>query len=434
MLSSEIVAWGTPNCGKGQPGQIGHTGHPAAPGRFRNVRVRGAGVTQRVEDLAQQVLDRVLAASPRRRGRGVGRPHPPGAHPLRQLGDPPERRRGRRSRVGIRVHVDGRTATARRRPSSARTGSTASCRASLAAAALAPLDAGWPGVAPPAGSRDVAAGRPGDPRRLARTTGRRSSRDFVDAAGGLETAGYCRTNHWQRRVRQLGRSGGRRRERRGRPRRHRPPRRRRRRRPAGVGPAGRHRRGGPRRSRRGEGERRRRPDRDPARPLRGRARADGRRRHPRGARRCTPFNAKAVAERRSFVRLGDAQFDPAITLVDDAPVAGVPYDAEGTPTSRVVLVDGGITVGLTHDRRTAAAAGDARSRPATASGRRRSAAIARHLVLAGSAPGDPAAEVDGPVVDAADRRARRRRRARRARHRLLVHPGARSADAGRSPG
>ena len=39
MLSSETVAWGTPNCGKGQPGQIGHTGHPAAPARFRNVRV-----------------------------------------------------------------------------------------------------------------------------------------------------------------------------------------------------------------------------------------------------------------------------------------------------------------------------------------------------------------------------------------------------------
>jgi TldD protein len=39
MLSSETVAWGTPNCGKGQPGQIGHTGHPAAPGRFQNVRV-----------------------------------------------------------------------------------------------------------------------------------------------------------------------------------------------------------------------------------------------------------------------------------------------------------------------------------------------------------------------------------------------------------
>jgi TldD protein len=39
MLSSEIVSWGTPNCGKGQPAQIGHTGHPAAPARFTNVRV-----------------------------------------------------------------------------------------------------------------------------------------------------------------------------------------------------------------------------------------------------------------------------------------------------------------------------------------------------------------------------------------------------------
>jgi TldD protein len=39
MLSSEVVAWGTPNCGKGQPGQVGHTGHPSAPARFTNVRV-----------------------------------------------------------------------------------------------------------------------------------------------------------------------------------------------------------------------------------------------------------------------------------------------------------------------------------------------------------------------------------------------------------
>jgi TldD protein len=33
------VMYGTPNCGKGQPGQIAHTGHGAAPARFRNVRV-----------------------------------------------------------------------------------------------------------------------------------------------------------------------------------------------------------------------------------------------------------------------------------------------------------------------------------------------------------------------------------------------------------
>lgn len=33
------VVWGTPNCGKGQPPQIAHTGHGAAPSRFRNVKV-----------------------------------------------------------------------------------------------------------------------------------------------------------------------------------------------------------------------------------------------------------------------------------------------------------------------------------------------------------------------------------------------------------
>ena len=36
---SEWVHWGTPNCGKGQPMQVAHTGHSASPGRFANVRV-----------------------------------------------------------------------------------------------------------------------------------------------------------------------------------------------------------------------------------------------------------------------------------------------------------------------------------------------------------------------------------------------------------
>ncbi len=31
--------WGTPNCGKGEPGQVAHVGHGTAPARFRNVRV-----------------------------------------------------------------------------------------------------------------------------------------------------------------------------------------------------------------------------------------------------------------------------------------------------------------------------------------------------------------------------------------------------------
>jgi TldD protein len=33
------VVWGTPNCGKGQPEQVAHTGHGGAAARFRNVQV-----------------------------------------------------------------------------------------------------------------------------------------------------------------------------------------------------------------------------------------------------------------------------------------------------------------------------------------------------------------------------------------------------------
>ena len=36
---SEYVLWGLPNCGKGEPVQVGHVGHGAAPARFRKVQV-----------------------------------------------------------------------------------------------------------------------------------------------------------------------------------------------------------------------------------------------------------------------------------------------------------------------------------------------------------------------------------------------------------
>jgi TldD protein len=37
--ASHWQLWGTPNCGKGQPQQVAHTGHGASPARFRNVNV-----------------------------------------------------------------------------------------------------------------------------------------------------------------------------------------------------------------------------------------------------------------------------------------------------------------------------------------------------------------------------------------------------------
>ena len=36
------TVWGVPNCGKGEPMQVSHVGHGAAPARFQNIRVFGA--------------------------------------------------------------------------------------------------------------------------------------------------------------------------------------------------------------------------------------------------------------------------------------------------------------------------------------------------------------------------------------------------------
>jgi predicted Zn-dependent protease len=72
------------------------------------------------------------------------------------------------------------------------------------------------------------------------------------------------------------------------------------------------------------------------------------------------FNGKALVEHRSFVRLGEHQFDPALTLVQDVAAAGaigLPFDTEGTPKRRLDLVTAGLTRNVAHDRRTAMRAG-----------------------------------------------------------------------------
>lgn len=81
------------------------------------------------------------------------------------------------------------------------------------------------------------------------------------------------------------------------------------------------------------------------------------------------FNGRAVDEGRSFARIGEAQFDAGITLADDVshPMAvGIGFDAEGTPKRRVELVREGVTSGLAHDRRTARALGSESSGNAVA--------------------------------------------------------------------
>ncbi|MGH9270881.1 MAG: metallopeptidase TldD-related protein, partial [Ilumatobacteraceae bacterium] len=113
------------------------------------------------------------------------------------------------------------------------------------------------------------------------------------------------------------------------------------------------------------------------------------------------FNAKAVEERRSFIRLGEAQFDGAVTIVDDATATGDGYDAEGTPCRRTVLVEAGVSSSLTHDRRTAAAAGTTSTGHSV--GAPSFGGIATHVQLlpaeAGGASGS-AVEIDGPIADA----------------------------------
>ncbi len=72
------------------------------------------------------------------------------------------------------------------------------------------------------------------------------------------------------------------------------------------------------------------------------------------------FSGRPVEEGRSFVRLGEVQFDEAINLrddVSDSATWGVPWDVEGTPKRRLDVVRAGVTSAILHTRRTAAAAG-----------------------------------------------------------------------------
>jgi predicted Zn-dependent protease len=70
------------------------------------------------------------------------------------------------------------------------------------------------------------------------------------------------------------------------------------------------------------------------------------------------FNGKAVVDGTSGLQLGSPQFDAAVSLADD-PLGGVglPFDTEGTPARRTELVRDGVPVALTTDRRVAAALG-----------------------------------------------------------------------------
>jgi len=115
------------------------------------------------------------------------------------------------------------------------------------------------------------------------------------------------------------------------------------------------------------------------------------------------LNAKAVAERRSFVELGSAQFDPAVSLVDDpAEVDGpaLPFDVEGTPHRRTVFVAAGAVRSLAHDRRTAAPAGTVSTGHAVPGGAAAGAVPAGLTLLPAPGPARAERAPTGPEADA----------------------------------
>jgi predicted Zn-dependent protease len=257
----------------------------------------------------------------------------------------------------LRLHTDGRTAVGTTTMTT-RDGLTALMERTIAAARLCPPDQLWPGLAPPA-VLGPAVGI--DPQTAYAEPGTRAERvrAFVASAGGLETAGYCATN---RRAVWFANSAGQ----------------------VASAETAEAAMDGIARLDGSDGV-----ARLAARRL---AAIDGGHLGHRAAAKARAgvaavelppgryevvleptavldllelmalhgFNGKAVTEGRSFVELGSQQFDPAISLVDDPVEAGgaaLPFDVEGTPRRRLVLVDAGVSTALAHDRRSAAKEG-----------------------------------------------------------------------------
>ena len=126
------------------------------------------------------------------------------------------------------------------------------------------------------------------------------------------------------------------------------------------------------------------------------------------------FNGRLFAQRQSFAELEAEQFDPSVTIVDDPlgsrgePAPGLPFDDEGTPCETLVLVRDGVTKSVAHDRRTAAEVGAVSTGhawpgsrswgPMPTSMRFEAAAAATEPVLPPAEPGGPTAESARPLV------------------------------------
>jgi predicted Zn-dependent protease len=300
--------------------------------------------------------------------------------------------------VRLRLHLDGRTAGGSTTVTSA-DGLESLVERTIAAARLSPADPAWPGLTAPTPLRpdagfDEATAAAGPQERATRV------RDFVDAAGGLETAGFCRTSDT---------SGGFAST-------------------AGHSAAG----------------------RTAEAAMDGIARlngADGVSRHasgriadvhgaPMGARAAAKaraggaaielppgryevvleptavadlldnfatfgFNGKSFAQHQSFAELGAQQFDDKITITDEPLGATLPFDLEGTPRDTLLVVEDGVTRAVSHDRTSAAEAGSTSTGHASAASRSWGPLAVNLHLAAGPVTNGVPEESDGPAASPA---------------------------------
>jgi predicted Zn-dependent protease len=317
--------------------------------------------------------------------------------------------------VRLRLHVDGRTAAGSTTLTAA-DGLAGLVERTVAAARVSPPDALWPGLTPPTplypssgahGSGphsgldfgfDEATARANPAERAERV------RDFVRAADGLETAGYCRTVYSSAAfANTAGQSvEGRAAE-------------------AAMDGIARH-RGADGVARLASG---RLVDLDGAELG---ARAAAKARAGEAPSELPPgryevvlepeavadllsnlamygFNGKAYAQKQSFAQIDADQFDPSVSIIDEPlgsrgePAIGLPFDLEGTPRDWLVLVREGVTRAVTHDRTSAAEAGATSTGHATV-GSRTWGPTALNMRLEASAPETvpSASSDDGPVA------------------------------------
>ena len=136
--------WGTPNCGKGQPIQIGHTGHPftgPVPGS-----AGGGGRMSRLEELAERILGLVRAEA-EAEVRVVSN-----RHGLTRFANSfiHQNVEEETAEAELRVALDGRVSLS----ATSNLADDALDRFvadAVDAARLQPVDPDWPGVAPPTG-------------------------------------------------------------------------------------------------------------------------------------------------------------------------------------------------------------------------------------------------------------------------------------------